>query len=385
MKQLKIAAAAALLALAATASVAAQIHESEDKVADDILRTAIAGSFLEIKCYVPEIQPAVANLTSSASTDSDELIETFFGSEEQIMSTDDIVSPLWGPGRRYKSGTVIYLTPKGVPEQQAFASAKPVEMVPAYLDVYGHGFIYGNNIPQKPVLATDVKVINELRADISEYYVYDEQEGLAAAEGMVADMMSELTLPGGFQSSVTSLIQQDDLRLYAYRVIPQHVTTFRRVIGHETDADGNIQPVLGDEQPVAVPVFDRYVKVTLDGDKLLAGMEYFWDDRISVSGTPQRAISAQQAIIKAREKYLEVFDLQPPLVNVSAIRLGYVQDKGSANRLVPAWLFDAAYARQASPEEQVAERVSGISPNLVVIPMPFAVNAITGEVFDLAS
>ncbi len=80
-----------------------------------------------------------------------------------------------------------------------------------------------------------------------------------------------------------------------------------------------------------------------------------------------------------------MFDLQPPLVNVNGIRLGYVQDKNSASRLVPAWLFDAAYARRATPEEQVAERVSGISPNLVVIPLPFAVNAISGEVFDLAS
>ena len=79
MKQLKIAAAAALLVLGAAASATAQMRESEYQVTDDILRTAIAGSFLEINCYVPEIQPAVANLTSNPTVDREKLIEMFFG------------------------------------------------------------------------------------------------------------------------------------------------------------------------------------------------------------------------------------------------------------------------------------------------------------------
>lgn len=385
MKLIRIAAGAAFCVMALAGSATAQIKDSEYKYSDNLLRTAIAATFMELNLPgpVPEVQPQVAYLTSSCATKSDDLVKTFFGTPQAIMSTEDIFSPLWGPGTRYKSGTVIYLTPKDTPQQQLFNNAKQVEMVPAYLDVYHHGFIYTNNIPQKPVLATDVKVKGELRADVKQYYVYDEKAGLSAAESVVKDMLGELKLPDGFQSSVTSIIEQNDLRLYVYTAHPQYLTTYQTVTGHKTDENQKVVPIFGAEQPVAIPVIDRYVKVMLDGDKLLAGMEYFWDGSISVAGKAQEAISAQDAIIKAREKFLRDYNLQPPLISVSDIRLAYIQDKHSSTRLVPAWLFDASYTSEVTPDEQVSEGVHGISPSLVSVPMPFAVDAISGEVFDL--
>jgi hypothetical protein len=130
-----------------------------------------------------------------------------------------------------------------------------------------------------------------------------------------------------------------------------------------------------------VPVLDVYVHVMLDGDKMLTGMEYFWDSNITPAGQPEESLHAGVALSKAREQLFDHFKSQPPLVTITGITIAFIEDRGNRNQLVPAWMFDAWYQDRVTATKDNPHTTN--NQNIVQVPMPFAVNALTGELILL--
>jgi hypothetical protein len=259
---------------------------------------------------------------------------------------------------------VLHLAPIDRQSQRvALDQISGIEVVPTFLDIYSTGFVYANNITHKAVYATDVKILSETKADVKYHNVYNEQEGQAAAEQVMATMFGKLTVPKGFQSSVKAIIQHFGERLFVYRVQPEYLTNYDL-----TKADGSTV-----NRQIAVPVLDAYTHLMLDGDKLLCGLEYFWDPGLAPAGTPKKCVSAADAVFVARESLIEHFNNQPPLLNVSKITLGFIQDRKNRNRLVPVWLFDAWYTDYVPSK---AQQKTNTTENLITVPLPFYVNAL---------
>lgn len=369
-KAMLIMAAICLIALPA----AAQQQQKTDKQFDEQLQQIVNSQFLTIACEVPQIQPVVPVLRRSVtSTDAEALITKFFGSRDNLLGDEKIISPLWGPGTRYKSGMVLRLvTNQEFGQRSIIGPTTDTEVVPVFLDVYPNGFLYINNVPHTAVHATKVQETSVETADISYYDVYNESEGQQAAEGLIAELVDELKTPAGCQTSVKAMIQHFGERLYAYRVMPEYITEYDLL-----DENGKVVGA----QPVAVPIYDSYVHVQLDGDKMLAGIEYFWDGGITAAGEAKRCLYAPEAVIMAREGLLKEFNGQPPLLTVASIKLGYIQDRRDTAKLIPAWLFDAWYAVLSDPKQKPKTTLEGTEREEV--PLPFAVNALDGTVLFL--
>jgi hypothetical protein len=335
------------------------------------------------------VQPKLTDLKRSWRPDTNQLIETYFGSHEAIMRNEAIESPTWGPGRRYKSGTVLYLLDKekAVPQDIA-GMAKEVELVPSFLDIYSTGFTYVNNIPHTAVYATDVKVTGDASTDVSYYNVYDTEEGRNAAEQLIEQQFGTLSVPEGFQPAVRAIIQDFGERLFVYFARAEYITEYDVYELELTEEDPNNprRHKIG-TQPVSVPIWDVKVQMMLDGDKLLAGLEYFWDDTLRPVGEPKECIHAGTAVVTAREELYKHFNGEPPLLTVKNLSLGYIQDRSDRTTLVPVWLFDAWYTQTVAMDpENLTDAPPLTSPyarNVVSIPLTFAINALTKELLML--
>jgi hypothetical protein len=377
-------AACCLLALPAWAQKKVT-PQKPDKLFDQQLQQIVNSTFLTIACDVPQIMPLVPTLKRSAApTDADALIQKFFGSRDNLLGSDKVISPLWGPGMRYKSGMVLSLVKNPDFGQRSIVGpTTKTEVIPVFLDVYPPGFVYINNVSHTAVHATSVKATAVDTADISYYDVYDVKEGQQAAEGLITELFGELKVPAGFQTSVQAMIQHFGERLFAYRVVPEYITKYELFEERANKVTGP-QPaelkVIG-TQPVAIPVYDVYVHLQLDGDKMLAGIEYYWDAGLTAVGEPKRCISAPQAVLNAREGLLKQYDNQPPLLTVASIKLGFIQDRGDKTKLVPAWLFDAWYTVLSEPKQKPNTELEG--QDRVDVPLPFAINALTGAIMFL--
>ncbi|MCC7477248.1 hypothetical protein IT575_02220 [bacterium] len=369
------------------AQALAQIQTTGDPDLDKRLKSTLDSLLLEVRCDVPQIQPKVANLRRTASPNPDQIVKAFLGDKDSLLGKDQVVSPIWGKGTRFKSGSVIRLrvekeikqTDKGVSTQEVshtnLESLDKLEVVPAFLDAYRQGFLYTNNIPHKAVYATDVKVVSELKANVSYRNVYDEKAGSDAVKQMLRDTMGDPKASEGFRIATEDMIQKYGERLYSWRIHPEYLTSYS-VFEWVGEGKNRQYKQTGTKQ-VAIKVNDVYVHVLLDGDKLLCGMEYFWDNGLKVEGQAKPALNAAEAVIKSREWMVKHFNKNPPQVVVKRITLGFVQDRKDPTLLVPAWIFGASY----SAEDETGE--TGMGSKVVSVPVPFAVNALTGEVFDL--
>jgi hypothetical protein len=363
------------LLLLAAVGAQAEVKETNDQVANAMVAQGALAQVLTLEnpsLQPPPIQPKVANIKRSYVPNSDSLITKFLGGKQTLIGNgQSIVSPIWGKGTRYKSGTVIYAVPLDNKQRVRDINQFPkLESVPAFLDVYPSGFLYTNNISHKGVITTEIKVKGKDDSDISYKKLYDPKEGHAAVEQMLPGMVGELTLPKGFRKRYSEIVQNFGERLYAYHVEPEYVTTYSVI-----DKNGK---VVG-EKPIAIPVMDSYVHVLLDGDKVLAGMEYFWDSQLSLDGTPKPCIQFAEATTKAQSWLINRYKGTPPLYNVSNVKLGYVQDRTNRNLLVPAWIFDAWY------DTPVPASVGTTENPVKRTNDPFAVNALTGKAFRLSN
>jgi len=351
-----------------------------------LLPDVVKSSFLTLEdTPVPSMQPQLTNLKRGWRPDTEQLIQMFLGDRESVLKEEAVESPTWGSGRRYKSGTVIYLLDKDVSVPQDISGlATEVEVVPSYLDVYSTGFNYINNISHTAVYATDVKVTGQTSADVSYHKVYDVAEGRDAAEQLIAQEFGALQAPEGFQPAVNAIIQDFGERLFVYLARLEYITKYNVYEYEENPNDPNnpTRHAVG-VQPVSVPIWDVKVQMMLDGDKLLAGLEYFWDDSVRPAGEPQECIQAGTAVDAAREALWEYFAGEPPLLKVRNISLGYIQDRDDRTTLIPVWLFDAWYTQAVSADNQnlsdAPPLTSPYARNVVSIPLTFAINALTKE------
>ena len=344
---------------------------------EGVQKEYIRSRFLEVACNVPSVQPMLTPLTRSWSPDREKLIKLFFGGQEGVTGTEDVISPIWGKGKRYKSSTQIVVSRNaelGV-RQFNMSTAQEIEVIPVYLDVYSSGFVYANNVPHKAVL--EVKLNNNKKASYSK--LYSEKEGQQAAEALIEEMIGQLGVPTGFQESVKVQVEDYGEKLFRYYARPEYLTEFNVT---EIDSQGK-EKVIG-KQPVSVPVYDAKVDLKLDGDKLLCGMEFFWDGAIKTAGTPKECISAFTAVVNAREALLKHFNDEPPLLTVSDIRIGYVHNRKDQKKLIPVWMFDAWYTQNVDPSHEPPLGAPRPSADVIEIAFPFAIDALSGELILLS-
>ncbi|MCB1186227.1 hypothetical protein KDL29_03590 [bacterium] len=357
--------AAVLLCVPASAEIFDQSKPSLDRTQEELFKS----SFLTVDVPVPYIKPKLADISRNQTYGATDLINRFFGGQGNVTDKEQIVHPVWGNGTRYKSGMVLRLVESG---SQTINNYEDMEIVPAFLDVYSRGFVYQNNVPHQPVVKTDVEITGTYSADIDTYNSFNEKEGRTAVERLISQMFGDLQVPSGFQSIVLAGIQDKGERLFSYYAYPEFI------------APVEVPDVKGGNTIVesGVPVLDVYCKVLMDGDRNLVGMEYFWDNGIKASGGVKDCYSANQALVLAREAIYKSYDKHPPLLTITNIKLGYYQSRTNSGKLEPGWLFDAWYSQK---RDQLNTRGTTTFQQYeyVNVPMPFAVNAITGEYVEL--
>jgi hypothetical protein len=360
---------AALLLLLCTAVAQADTKETKDKLTDTVLAQATDSLVLTMAggYSPPAIRPKLANLRRSYTPSADNLITKFLGGRQTLIgSGDPIVSPLWGKGTRYKSGSLIQIGPKQ--NLRDVRQLQKLESVAAFVDVYQSGYLYSNTAPHKAVNMPAPKVEAQVLKP-QHRNLFTVKDGQASVEQQLPSWAGEVKVPKGFRKRVDHSIQTYGERLYAYRLTPEYVTSYPVYA-----KDGK---TVASEKPIAVPVLDSYLHVLLDGDKVLAGMEYFWDNNLTVEGTPKPCIGAPQAINKAQAWLLKRYGTNPPLYVVNNMRLGFIQDRSNRNLLVPAWIFDAWYhtpiPSSVGTTENPVKRTND----------PFAINALNGNAIDL--
>ena len=368
-----------LIPLVATAEESGGNKEFAKLSNEVLLREMYLSQFLTADCEIPYIQPWLCDITSRATTTESELVKIFFGNRDKVYATEAIKNSLWGQGTRFKSGLTIIVGPKNMPIQQAIANfGREQEMVPAFLDVFMGGFAYRNNVPHQPVYVSVHKPTSFVDPVIKYEYVYPPTEGAIAAEALIAEMFEELSLPDSFQSSVEAYVLDSGERLFYYKATPQYLTTFNLYEGFETDEAGLIVPTKIGSAPVAVPVLDRFVTVILDGNKMLAGLDFFWDSELKPVGQPQEVIMASEAML-----ILDYYGCEAPLISIREVKLGYIQSRRTPSRLIPVWMFDAAYTRAYTQDDYSSGQITMYTESSVLVQIPFAVNALTRETFLL--
>lgn len=361
---------------------------SDDEFMDSMVSQVLKTNFLTLACQLPSIQPKVTDLKRNWSPDLDQLIKLYFGKREAVMGEQSLDKHMiWGRGRRFKSGTVLYLMGKDLMVPQNIAAvAREVEVVPSFLDVYNAGYEYVNNIGHTAVHATHVKKISATEADVTYYDVFSIEEGQAVAERLIAEMHGELEISEDFRIKKIPMIQDFSERLFVFKANPEYLTEYN-LYGEVdlTKSLDNRQPV--GAQPLAIEVWDVYTTVMLDGDKLLASIAYYWDAGLKVEGHPVECNYAGSAMLAARDYLLDIYNGEPPLLTVDKVTIGFIQDPTRAKYLIPVWFFSAWHVQTVTIEESGIKVVSPItSPyarNVVKIPYPFAVNALTNEVYVL--
>ncbi|MEZ5339151.1 MAG: hypothetical protein R3F46_12945 [bacterium] len=356
--------AALLLFSPAQAEIFDKSKDSMDRTQEELFKS----SFLTVDTPVPYITPQLADIARNQSYSANDLINRFFGGQGNVTGKEQIVHPIWGNGTRYKSGMVLRLVESGSQTTQY----QDLEVVPAFLDVYTRGFVYQNNVPHQPVVRTDVEVTGTYSADIRTSEAFSEKQGRQAVEQLIAEMFGPLQVPAGFQSIVLSGIQEDQERLFMYHAYPEFIAPVE-----VPDINGGNTIVNS-----GIPVLDVYAKVLIDGDRNLVGMEYFWDGGIRAQSGVKQCYSANQALVLAREEIYKSYQKRPPLLTITNIKLGYFQSRSNSGKLEPGWLFDAWYSRK---REQLNTRGTSTyqQHEYVNVPLPFAINAITGEYVEL--
>lgn len=381
MKQLahRIMLAICLLAVLPTIAPAADDWQAED--VQQRVKALVQGSFMTLNCQVPTVQPLVPEFRRSWQPDTDKLIETFFGDRGYVTDSQRVTSPLWGDGMRYwvsaTQSSEIYAGTDAADESRK-AGTKTTEVVLMSLDIYSQGFVYVNNAPHPPALIVEKVEREGEPLEFTRERKFSNSEGQQLAEGLVAELMGELTVPQGFQSGVQMAVQDYGKKLFQYRVRPEYVTEY--IVYDDTSLAERKE---AGRQPVSVPVYDIYVNLLIDGDGQLAGMEYFWDSGLQIQGEAKEAIYVGEAIMSARDFMYQYFDEQPPLMTVDAVSFGYVQRRNNTRKLIPAWLFDASYMRTLSTIEEYESAPEMHGHNSVKIPLTFAVDVRTGEPFVL--
>jgi hypothetical protein len=88
-------------------------------------------------------------------------------------------------------------------------------------------------------------------------------------------------------------------------------------------------------------------------------------------------------LANAPEQLFEYFDGEPPMLTVYNISLGYIQDRQDRRTLIPVWLFDAWYSQMVTAQDagtgEITPLADSFARNHVSVPIPFAINALTGE------
>jgi len=105
-----------------------------------------------------------------------------------------------------------------------------------------------------------------------------------------------------------------------------------------------------------VPLLDDYIQLSLDADKKLVGVSYFWDDRLAPGPPPpgdKQIVDAAFAINQAKLWVIQQSGGQAPHLTLMKIKLGYITMRNDYVTLMPVWLLACAWQHKVGADMDV--------------------------------
>ncbi len=105
-----------------------------------------------------------------------------------------------------------------------------------------------------------------------------------------------------------------------------------------------------------VQLLDDYIQISLDADKKVVGVSYFWDDSL-VPGPPppgdKLIVDAGYAVNQAKKWVIQQSDGYPPHLTLMKMRLGYITMRGDYVTVIPVWLLACSWQHKVGADMDV--------------------------------
>jgi len=241
----------------------------------------------------------------------------FFKGAKETIGSSVINSPAYGKGTRYSG-----------PRVKFYKQGQERMSVSFYLDLYKWGFEYINNLSTVP---TNIMKVGS--APPVYEYRFTKEEGIAKAKEYINKYTPGVGEAGpGFSFKEDARFEHEEERPFVYRL----TKTYN-----------------------GVPLVDDYIQVSLDGDRNIINISYFWSKAISPYGDSYTAIDAGRAIQSAKRIALADFNNQPPPLTLFNIRLGYINYRKDPSIVFPVWLLDCRWQETVRFENPSYDRAKG--------------------------
>jgi hypothetical protein len=225
----------------------------------------------------------------------------FLKDEKESLNSSAINSLTYGKGTRYNGPRATFIK-----------QGQERTSVSFYLDLYKWGFEYINNLSTVP--SNTMKIGS---APPVYQYRYTKEEGIAKAKEYIDKYTPGVGTAGaGFGIKEDTWFEHEGESPFVYRL----TKTYN-----------------------GVPLVDDYIQVSLDGDKYIVSISYFWSQVVEPYGDTYTAIDAGQALQSAKLIALDDFNNQPPPLTLFNMRLGYVNYRKDPSIVFPVWLLDCRW------------------------------------------
>ncbi len=94
-----------------------------------------------------------------------------------------------------------------------------------------------------------------------------------------------------------------------------------------------------------VQLLDDYIQISLDADKKLAGVSYFWDDRLvpGPGAKDVQIVDSGFAVNQAKKWVIQQAGGRAPHLTLMSIRLGFMNMRGDYVTLIPCWILACSW------------------------------------------
>ena len=150
-------------------------------------------------------------------------------------------------------------------------------------------------------------------------YVFPPDEGKLIALKLLKEHIGEIPDQGkDFSYDANSIMEPDEDGLF-------HLTIIKEFRG--------------------VQLLDDYIQVSLDADKKLVGVSYFWDDKLKPGpgARDKDIVDAGYAVNQAKKWVIQQAGGRPPHLTLMGIRLGFINMRGDYVTVIPCWIMACSW------------------------------------------